>query len=78
MMEGDATMDSNNLVKVMIDYDACAGHGQCEAVAPDIFQVDSEGMVHLLQETVGPDLRPQLDLAIKRCPECVIRFEMIS
>jgi ferredoxin len=29
-------------VKVVIDVDACTGHGRCYEVAPDLFEADPE------------------------------------
>jgi ferredoxin len=50
-----------------IDASACAAHGDCEAIAPEIFRVDDVAVVI----AVGPD---ELMLeAARTCPTVAIR-----
>ncbi|KUM81747.1 ferredoxin [Streptomyces griseorubiginosus] len=49
----------------------CEGHGVCEAIAPEVFQVDDDGMVHLLP---GGDHEDATALAAARsCPVAALR-----
>jgi ferredoxin len=33
------------VMRVQIDQAACAGHGQCAAAAPDVYELDDDGFV---------------------------------
>ena len=37
-------------MKVGVDRDRCVGSGTCEALAPDVFEVDDDGVLTLLRE----------------------------
>jgi ferredoxin len=37
-------------MKMHIDTDVCTGHGVCEGIRPDIFEVGDDGTVHLVTE----------------------------
>ena len=30
-------------MKIVVDFDLCRGHGECEGEAPEVFQVDDQG-----------------------------------
>jgi ferredoxin len=34
-------------MRITVDRNACEGHGQCAAVAPDLFQLDDGAEPHL-------------------------------
>jgi ferredoxin len=60
-------------MKIRIDYDRCAGHARCEAVAPDIFATDEvEGKVVLRLERVSGALEQTALRGAKSCPERAI------
>ncbi|SFO44831.1 ferredoxin [Pseudonocardia ammonioxydans] len=54
-------------MKVHIDTTRCTGHGLCEAVAEDIFEVGDDGMAHLLADP-DADRRGEVDQAVAECP----------
>ncbi|MGC0369199.1 ferredoxin [Microbacterium sp. SLBN-111] len=55
-------------MKIEVDWDLCVGHGQCEFVAPDIFTVNDEGILEVLDETPPETERGKVEQAIRRCP----------
>lgn len=55
-------------MKIVVDYDKCEGLGMCEAMAPDVFEVQDEGQVGLLEEHPSEDQRQDLAAAIDACP----------
>jgi ferredoxin len=61
-------------MKVFIDHDRCQGHGQCEAEAPDIFQVREDGFAYPLREFDAAEL-PIVHSASDRCPVEAITVE---
>jgi ferredoxin len=61
-------------MKIILDLDACAGHGQCEDSAPDVFTVNDQGLVVQLIENPGEEYRAQVEEAARRCPADVIKI----
>jgi ferredoxin len=39
-------------MRITVDRDACEGHGQCAAVAPDLFYLDDDGELHLTHDAI--------------------------
>jgi ferredoxin len=58
-------------MRIEVDFNVCADHGQCAIAAPDIFRIDDEG--HLAFDA-GPDdaLRVDAEAAADACPEQAI------
>ena len=55
-------------VKIVVDRAKCAGLGLCEAVAPDIFEVDAGGELVVHDGAAGEDRRADVDDAVEGCP----------
>jgi ferredoxin len=55
-------------MKVLVDWDLCEGHGQCEFAAPEVFTIDDEGDLVVLDETPGEEQRAVVEQAVRRCP----------
>jgi ferredoxin len=55
-------------MKVVVDWDLCEGHGQCEFAAPDIFTINDDGDLEVLDETPDESERGALEQAVRRCP----------
>lgn len=58
----------NAAMKINVDTDRCTGHGVCESIADDIFEVGDDGIVHLLMPEVGEDRRADVESAVAECP----------
>jgi len=56
-----------NLMKIVVDWDLCEGHGQCEFAAPDVFQIGDDGNLQL-NETPDESERSNVEQAVRRCP----------
>ena len=61
-------------MEIQIDVSLCAGHGVCEALEPDIFEVGDDGKAHLLVDGVDEADRQQLEYAVRQCPEQALRL----
>jgi ferredoxin len=63
-------------MRIVVDHDACQGHGRCYDLAPEVFEADDEGYVVLL---VDGDLPAELEdpaaNAVRNCPERALRLE---
>lgn len=54
-------------MRVFVDHQLCQGHGQCEAEAPDIFEVRDDGFAHVLRDLDVTE-SPTVHAAAARCP----------
>jgi ferredoxin len=55
-------------VRIVVDRDRCVGSGSCEALAPDVFEVDDDGVLTVLREQPGDDELPDVRDAVTACP----------
>jgi len=58
-------------MRVEINEKACAGHGQCAATAPDVFELDDDGFV-LPVAALGPGAHEHAVDGANACPENAI------
>ncbi|NRA02179.1 MAG: ferredoxin [Myxococcales bacterium] len=62
-------------MKVIVDYDLCEANAICMQQAPEIFEVDDEDNLNVLQEEVPESLREKLENAVRLCPRQALRIE---
>jgi ferredoxin len=55
-------------VRVLVDWDLCEGHGQCEFAAPEVFTINDDGDLDVLDETPPESERAGVEQAVRRCP----------
>lgn len=61
-------------MKITVDYAKCTGLGICESLAPNVFEVDDNGDLVLLTETIsGEDLEGVRE-AVAGCPTEALRL----
>jgi ferredoxin len=53
-------------MRVSADRELCVGSGACEMLAPDVFEVDDDGVVQVLQPE--PDDTDAVRQAAQQCP----------
>ena len=62
-------------MKVVIDTDACTGHGRCYMVAPSVFTSDDSGFGEVIdQSNLDPGRLTEARSAVANCPERAIAF----
>ncbi len=61
-------------MKVHVDMNLCQSHGECEAVAPDIFQLGDDDVL-VWQEEVSEERRADMEEAVNACPMMAISIE---
>lgn len=54
-------------VTVTVDHDLCQGHGQCQEVAPEVFELRDDGLAYVVGE-VTPERADVVQDAVWRCP----------
>ncbi len=59
--------------RIEVDFDLCKGHATCMGEAPELFKVDEEGRLTVLQETPEELLREKALQAAKYCPTQAIK-----
>jgi ferredoxin len=62
-------------MRVVVDYDLCESNAICMAVAPEVFEVDDDDDLNLLQEAPPEDLRPKVEEAVRRCPKQALSIQ---
>ena len=65
-------------IRVSVDRGLCRGHGQCELVAPEVFEIDDENIAVVLEDSFDDRLEPSVEDAKLRCPEAAIFIERLS
>jgi ferredoxin len=55
-------------MRIVVDYDRCTGLGMCEAEAPDLFEVQDDGSLTVLNEHPSADQREVAEAACEACP----------
>jgi ferredoxin len=54
--------------RVVVDRDRCVGSGSCEALVPDVFEVDDDGVLALLRPEPTDDQLAAVRDAVQACP----------
>lgn len=55
-------------MKIEVDTGRCTGHAQCEAVAPEVFEVGDDGLAQVLEPSPSEDRRAAVQEAVDLCP----------
>lgn len=62
-------------MRLVIDNEACTGHGRCYSLAPELFDSDDYGHSVLLHSEVPDGLEEKARLAVANCPERALSVE---
>ena len=63
-------------LRVKVDRERCQGHTRCNAVAPELFELDDLGNSREIGNgLVPPELREKARLAVANCPEEAISLD---
>ena len=66
-------MPQTKRLRVRVDRGRCQGHARCNALAPELFQLDEFGHSHEIGDgSVPPELNDKAWLAKANCPELAI------
>lgn len=61
-------------MRVEVDLDKCTGHGICESIAEEVFEVSDEGVV-LIHGAERPESdRGRMQQAVTQCPAAALRL----
>ena len=62
-------------MRVVVDWDLCESNAVCMAVAPEVFEVDDDDNLNVLQEEPPEELRGKVEEAVRRCPKQALALE---
>jgi len=57
------------------DRGACQGYANCVVAADDVYDIDNDGLVVLLQEQVDDGDRARVEAAARSCPVSALWLE---
>jgi ferredoxin len=61
---------------ILVDWDLCESHGQCEFAAPDVFTIDDDGELQVLDENPSEAQRDGVEQAVRRCPTRALALQV--
>lgn len=59
-------------MKPVVDRDACAGHGRCTALCPEVFDLDDDGIAEVVATVIPAERFDDVEAARLACPEQAI------
>jgi ferredoxin len=61
-------------MRVEVDLDKCTGHGICESIAEDVFEVQDDGTVRIHGDERPETDRTRMQQAVTQCPTSALRL----
>ncbi|MGA5544548.1 ferredoxin [Mycobacterium sp. NPDC051198] len=58
--------------KVHVDFEICESNAVCMGIIPEVFDLDDQDYLHILQEDVMPENEAQIREAVRQCPRQAI------
>ena len=62
-------------MKVQVDFSLCESNGVCMGVAPDVFLLNDDDTLSILQPDVEPENQAAVLDAVRQCPRQAISVE---
>jgi ferredoxin len=59
-------------MKIKVDFDLCESNAMCEALAPDVFELDDDDFLQLKTDQVTPENEERVRQAVAACPRAAI------
>jgi ferredoxin len=58
--------------KIVVDFELCESNGVCMGINADVFYLDDEDYLHVLQDEVTPEIEHDVVEAVRQCPRQAI------
>ena len=58
--------------KIEVDWGLCESNGVCMGIIPEVFQLEDDDTLTVLQEDVTPENEEQVRDAVRQCPRQAI------
>lgn len=65
------------VIKVHADREQCQGYANCIVAAPDVFDIDDDGIVVVLRDQIEDSERDHVDESVRSCPVAALRLEQL-
>ena len=62
-------------MRVIVDRDLCESNGVCEGLVPDVFRINDDDELDILQEHPDESLRSKVLDAVRSCPKQALKLE---
>lgn len=62
-------------MKAKVNKDICIGCGACQAIVPDVFELEDDGLAVCKVETVEEEQKDEVIDAAESCPTSAIKVE---
>lgn len=62
-------------MKAHVNPDKCIGCGSCQAICSDVFEIQDDGLAHVVVENISEDLMEDVRDAADSCPTDAIEVE---
>jgi ferredoxin len=62
-------------MKIVVDFDVCEANAICMGMAPDVFEVDEDDYLQLLDESPSEDTRELMEQVVRACPKRAISIQ---
>ncbi len=59
-------------MKIKVDFDLCESNALCEAMAPEVFELDDDDYLVVKAEETTPDNLDDVKRAVAACPRAAI------
>jgi ferredoxin len=69
---------AEKIYKVSADIANCCGYGLCASMCPEIYKLDSDGLVYLASDTVSGDLVASAIEGAESCPAEILKVTLID
>lgn len=58
--------------KIVPDWDLCEANGICEAMAPDIFEINDDDQLDIHDDVVTDENQARVERAVAGCPKSAL------
>ena len=62
-------------MKIKVDFDLCESNALCEAIAPDVFELDDDDYLQLKTDETTDENIERVRRAVASCPRAAISIE---
>jgi len=62
-------------MRIVVDRDLCEGHGMCEAMAHEFFELDDDDVLTILNENPDEADRDKVHAAVQACPALALTLQ---
>ncbi len=62
-------------MQIVVDWNLCESNAVCEARAPEVFVVDEDDELQVLDENPPEELRAKVEAAVEGCPKAALKIQ---